>query len=497
MTRYHDAAAFAADAGIPVDGVLKVCPHVLGINLGVTLRLSLAPHNAAYTPSEPLHVAIIRPVVHYVRVAFTSLSLTRPPCTQTMDGLAASDGARISGLGGVHGGNRLASSSESRLEAVVFGRIAGNSATAAISVEIVSTNHSIDHMATQLTPDMRTFWNELFPCQIPEESFQVLAKPLAHTKFTMEGHIFDAIDAGHSDTDETTFLHVPSLDMVVARDIDAWIRSLDKIAAEDSGIVVGSHHRQGGVDGAFNIDASKEYISTFSRLVTKAANATDLYNKRLQIMIGKTKIQRYEQHRAFPKTVSFYLWHGDPQKLFHGQRSFINFVKLHSLYNDNGDILPSCAGLQVLEVKSNPRQLKITSPTRPTPHTRHQTLPQRKDRMPVQPVTRAILLAILAQLRIRSGVIPNLYAAYCLAYAGFLRSGEITGAGSGKSDGSLNLTRTRATPFERVYLTIAAAPGHASCPVAAVKPLFTEFPRAGTAPLFEGLDGNPLHYKAS
>lgn len=156
-------------------------------------------------------------------------------------------------------------------------------------------------MATQLTPNMRTFWNELFPGQIPEESFQVLAKPLAHNKFTLEGHIFEAIDVGHSDTDETTFLHVPSLDMVVAGDIvyndvhmwmtesttqgqrDAWIRSLDKVAAVNPGIVVGSHHRQGGVDGAFNIDASKEYISTFSRLVTKAKNATDLYNKVLEV----------------------------------------------------------------------------------------------------------------------------------------------------------------------------------------------------------------------
>ncbi|KAJ7652989.1 beta-lactamase-like protein [Mycena rosella] len=139
-----------------------------------------------------------------------------------------------------------------------------------------------------------------FPGQIPEESFQVLAKPLAHNNFTLEGHIFEAIDVGHSDTDETTFLHVPSLDMVVAGDIvyndvhmwmtesttqgqrDAWIRSLDEVAAVNPGIVVGSHHRQGGVDGAFNIDASKEYISTFSRLVTEAKNATDLYNKVLE-----------------------------------------------------------------------------------------------------------------------------------------------------------------------------------------------------------------------
>ncbi|KAH8897279.1 Metallo-hydrolase/oxidoreductase [Thozetella sp. PMI_491] len=164
-------------------------------------------------------------------------------------------------------------------------------------VEIVSTAHSIDHMATQLTPDLRQFWNELFPGQIDEDSFQILAKPLKDNKFTIEGHLFEAVDVGHSDTDETTFLHIPDLDMVVAGDIvyndvhmwmrestlqsqrDAWLRSLDKIAIEKPGIVVGSHHRPGGVDGAFNVGASKDYISTYSKLVAVAENAVDLYNK--------------------------------------------------------------------------------------------------------------------------------------------------------------------------------------------------------------------------
>lgn len=140
-----------------------------------------------------------------------------------------------------------------------------------------------------------------------------------------------------------------------------------------------------------------------------------------------------------------------------------------------------------------------------------------KDRKPVQPITRSILLALLAQLK--PGVIPGhttLYAAYCLAYAGLLRSGEIT-VGSGK-DASLNLTHgavqffpdfencthitltlpgSKNDPFRKgITITMAAAPGQASCPVAAVKHLFREMPRASNAALFEGTDGKPLHYKA-
>ncbi|KAI0381628.1 Metallo-hydrolase/oxidoreductase [Hypomontagnella monticulosa] len=167
-------------------------------------------------------------------------------------------------------------------------------------VEIVSTQKSIDHMATQLTPEFRTFWEQLFPGQIEEESYQILAKPLKDNKFTVEGHTFEAVDVGHSDTDETTFLHVPSLGMVVTGDIvyndvhmwmaespsqaqrDAWIKSLDRVASSKPEIVIGSHHRPGGVDGVFNIEASKQYIKTFGRLVQESKNAEELYNRVLE-----------------------------------------------------------------------------------------------------------------------------------------------------------------------------------------------------------------------
>ncbi|KNG86959.1 hypothetical protein ANOM_004190 [Aspergillus nomiae NRRL 13137] len=164
-------------------------------------------------------------------------------------------------------------------------------------VEVVSTQSSIDHMSTQLTAAFVGFWNDLFPGQIDKDSFQILAKPLKDNKFTLEGHTFQAIDVGHSDTDETTFLHVPSLDMVVAGDIvyndvhmwmtespqesqrEAWLESLAVLEKYDPAIVVASHHRPGAVDGAFNIAASKQYIRTFNRLVQESSSAKELYDK--------------------------------------------------------------------------------------------------------------------------------------------------------------------------------------------------------------------------
>jgi glyoxylase-like metal-dependent hydrolase (beta-lactamase superfamily II) len=166
-------------------------------------------------------------------------------------------------------------------------------------VKVVSTQESINHMSSQLTPEYRTFWNDLFPGQIDEESFQVLAKPLKDNKFTLEGHTLEAINVGHSDTDATTFLYVPSLNMSVAGDIvyndvhmwmtespsqsdrDDWVDSLDKLESYNPSIVIGSHHRPGGVDGAFNIGASREYIRTFSKFVKESKSAEQLYDKML------------------------------------------------------------------------------------------------------------------------------------------------------------------------------------------------------------------------
>ncbi|KAI1101178.1 Metallo-hydrolase/oxidoreductase [Jackrogersella minutella] len=167
-------------------------------------------------------------------------------------------------------------------------------------VEIVSTRGSMEHMATQLTPEFRSFWHGLFPGQIDEESFQILAKPLEDNKFTLEGHIFEAVDVGHSDTEETTFLHIPALKMAVTGDIvyndvhmwmtesptqaqrDAWVKSLDKVASYNPEIVIGSHHKPGGVDGAFNIEASKQYIKTFSKLLQTSKSAEELYGNVLE-----------------------------------------------------------------------------------------------------------------------------------------------------------------------------------------------------------------------
>ncbi|KAJ7099825.1 Flavocytochrome c [Mycena epipterygia] len=127
MKRYPDAAAFATETGIPLESVLATfASH--GAYASGTQPDPLGKqtfHNAQYTADEPLHVAIITPVVHYTMGGLTVDAQARV--------LSAASAAPIPGLfaageviGGVHGRNRLAGSS--LLEAVVFGRIAGEAA---------------------------------------------------------------------------------------------------------------------------------------------------------------------------------------------------------------------------------------------------------------------------------------------------------------------------------------------------------------------------------
>ncbi|KAJ7036952.1 Flavocytochrome c [Mycena alexandri] len=129
MKRYADAAAFAEDVGIPLESILAAFAGygAVGDPFSSNSSDSVNTPPAPYTATEPLHVAIITPVVHYTMGGLTvdasaRVLSSKPTNTDTplpIPGLYAAGEV----IGGVHGRNRLAGSS--LLEAVVFGRIAG------------------------------------------------------------------------------------------------------------------------------------------------------------------------------------------------------------------------------------------------------------------------------------------------------------------------------------------------------------------------------------
>jgi hypothetical protein len=125
-------------------------------------------------------------------------------------------------------------------------------------------------------------WEGLFPGQIPTSQVVPTALP-ENGIFQIDGHDFIGVPVEHSDTHASTFLHVPSLRLVVGGDIvygecfqylaeantaekrQLWIKALDTIAALNPAIVVPGHKRATQADGPYLVDLTKQFILDFEK----------------------------------------------------------------------------------------------------------------------------------------------------------------------------------------------------------------------------------------
>ncbi len=159
-----------------------------------------------------------------------------------------------------------------------------------------ATKATMELMKGQVEPEFfASWWEASFPKQLHQPVG--LVQQLDGTRFTLEGHAIDIVEAGHSDTDHSTFVHIPDLSMVVAGDIcynelhqwlvestdeasrNAWIAALEKIAALKPSTVIASHKRPGAVDGINNVYSTIEYIKTFGELKAESKDAPELFQK--------------------------------------------------------------------------------------------------------------------------------------------------------------------------------------------------------------------------
>ena len=113
-------------------------------------------------------------------------------------------------------------------------------------------------------------WKAAFPGQIPDKL--VIAEELKGNVIDLEGQELVAVELGHTDTDQTTCLNVPSIGLVVAGDAAyndvhlylaesnaqtrrEWISALDKIESLNPRAVVASHKRPENDDNPRIIEA--------------------------------------------------------------------------------------------------------------------------------------------------------------------------------------------------------------------------------------------------
>jgi glyoxylase-like metal-dependent hydrolase (beta-lactamase superfamily II) len=144
------------------------------------------------------------------------------------------------------------------------------------------------------TPEqVAAFWEPRFPGgQIPEK--RVPPEAMEGRTLELEGHELVAVPLGHTDTDDTSALHVPSLGLVVAGDAvyddvhlylaesdaegrEAWRSALDVIRGLEPRTVVAGHQRPGSAGDPSAIEATRRYLDDVDALLAQAQDALGLY----------------------------------------------------------------------------------------------------------------------------------------------------------------------------------------------------------------------------
>jgi glyoxylase-like metal-dependent hydrolase (beta-lactamase superfamily II) len=143
----------------------------------------------------------------------------------------------------------------------------------------------------------------------------VIAVTVADNRFTLEGRDLVIVEVGHTDSEDTTVLHVPDLELVVAGDViyngvhmylgqsvavggfGPWREAIDMVEAlEPRHVVCGHQNDQLDDDAARTIAEARRYLDDADELLRTETSAVDFFN---------AEVERYPDHLG--RTV---LWAG-------------------------------------------------------------------------------------------------------------------------------------------------------------------------------------------
>jgi glyoxylase-like metal-dependent hydrolase (beta-lactamase superfamily II) len=167
------------------------------------------------------------------------------------------------------------------------------------NVRAVARPDVVKVMRQHASPEiLEKVWKVAFPSQISERL--VVAEELKGNVIELEGHELVSVELGHTDTDYTTCLNVPSIGLVIAGDAayndvhlylvesnaksrQEWITALDKIESLNPHTVIASHKRPGNEDNPRIIEETRQYIRDFDRIAQITRTAQELYDKMLEL----------------------------------------------------------------------------------------------------------------------------------------------------------------------------------------------------------------------
>jgi glyoxylase-like metal-dependent hydrolase (beta-lactamase superfamily II) len=146
-------------------------------------------------------------------------------------------------------------------------------------------------------------WDKLYAGLIPPSPVTAVTVP--GNRFALEGHDLAIVEVGHTDSDDTSVLHVPDLGLVVAGDaiyngvqmyqgqsavggFGPWRDAIDKVEAlEPRHIVCGHQNSRLDDDAKRTIEQTRHYLDDAEELLRTETTATGFFN---------AKIARYPDH---------------------------------------------------------------------------------------------------------------------------------------------------------------------------------------------------------
>ena len=168
------------------------------------------------------------------------------------------------------------------------------------NARLVARAETIELMRKQASPErLATFWNVLFPGQIPNRL--AIAEELAGNVIKLEDHDLVSVPLGFTDTAGTSCLHVPSIGLIVAGDAayngvhlhlsespshqrrQQWIAALDEMESLKPRAVVAGHKRAGNDDSPRILGETRQYIRAFDRLAVQTRTVRELYEEMLKL----------------------------------------------------------------------------------------------------------------------------------------------------------------------------------------------------------------------
>jgi glyoxylase-like metal-dependent hydrolase (beta-lactamase superfamily II) len=161
-----------------------------------------------------------------------------------------------------------------------------------------ATDGTIAKMHEQATTGRAEMWDVDFPGQIPPSP--VVYQPVPDDGFELEGQRLHAIEVGHTDTDDTTVLYVPSIGLVVAGDvvyngvhqyllegahggIKTWLQALNTVAALHPQAVVAGHKNKDLPDDPKAINETRDYLLDAQRLLAGKPSPDEFFNHMIRL----------------------------------------------------------------------------------------------------------------------------------------------------------------------------------------------------------------------